>query len=132
MNLLDVAGIAAYVIYNKQNPTIYANTKESRRIFLRATAEGLMQPQIYRRETLRLNSRAKLSRETLRIELSSVSTSKKRKVERKHTSTVKRRCHMCESKADRKQRQVCDICQKNVCGEHSTVIRTCQKCKNEL
>ena len=27
MNLLDVAGIAAYLIYNKQNPTIYANTK---------------------------------------------------------------------------------------------------------
>ena len=79
-----------------------------------------------------MNSRAKLSTETLTIELSSVSTSKKRKVERKHTSTVKRRCHMCKSKADRKQRQVCDICQKNVCVEHPTVIKTCKKCKNEL
>ena len=73
-------------------------------MFLISAAEGLVQPQIHRMETLRLSSRAKWVTETLRVELSSVSACKKRKVERKHNLTAKWHCYMCESKPDRKQR----------------------------
>ena len=37
-------------------------------------------------------------------------------------------CYMCPHSKDRKSRQVCHKCQRNVCGEHSVLTEFCLPC----
>lgn len=121
MNGLDVTGFAAFVIWTSTYPQWKKTTHSRRRIFLTDISEELVHPQVVRR------SANGLQKSTLRtVALLSAArvpdepTPKRQK---------KSRCYLCSG--DRKQRQCCHSCEKNVCNEHSTLHRLCNNCKGQ-
>lgn len=43
----------------------------------------------------------------------------------------RRRCHICPRTNDRKIKQQCQTCKKNVCNQHSEMLLKCNKCKGK-
>lgn len=124
MNLLNVAGIAAFVIYRNVNGLEGTAVKTQRKRFLMTLCEELTYDHIKRRSLIGLDTS---NRETiasvLHVPLNEPSTSSQ--LPRPRT---KKRCFLCPTKNDCKVKQMCDICKKNVCNKHSSVLRKCQRC----
>uniref|UniRef100_A0A1B0C8C5 PiggyBac transposable element-derived protein domain-containing protein n=1 Tax=Lutzomyia longipalpis TaxID=7200 RepID=A0A1B0C8C5_LUTLO len=109
MNLLDVAGLAAFIVHQKKFPSQSRNT-DKRRVFLQAAAEGMIWPHINRRN----------SRSAAEIWPTEEGTGKRKaKPERGRRGY----CHICGIRT----MSVCSKCKKNTCVKH--IIKLCNKCK---
>lgn len=129
MNMLDVVGIAGYVIWTNLHSEWNSQKHEKRRLFLVSLAEGLIIPQIRRRQSFGLTKEIKTTMKRFLPEAQeepSTSTSEDCSAPRK------KRCHMCPSKKSRMQKQICTTCKKSICNEHSEIKRTCLCCSKIL
>jgi hypothetical protein len=81
-----------------------------------------------RSQETRLSPKSKLALQSLGFELK-----QDIQVARHIIDVVKRkkRCFLCPSNPGRKIRQVCDVCQRNICKHHSTSTKKviCQLCE---
>lgn len=125
MNLIDVSGIAAYMVWTNLNPQWNSAKQYKRRVFLRSVSESLILPHIRRRSLKGLPHTTQHYVQKFRID--EQPSNKKKKVE---DPAKKKRCYMCPTTRDRKQRQICDTSKNNVCNEHSITINICAQCNN--
>jgi hypothetical protein len=126
MNMLDVIGVAAFIIWTLQHPDWQGTKKMKRRLFLVELSKQLMEPYVQQRA-----SNPKLPKMTRNaIELAGFSLKIFRvRVNAALAPPAKRtRCHMCPWSDCRKQKQVCSQCSSNVCNEHSTKSILCNNC----
>lgn len=125
MNILDVSGVAAYVVWKKLFPSWNNKKHEKRRLFLINIAESLVVPEIQRRN---LHGVSKTTKTCMLQFVPSTSTATE---PRTIPENKKRRCHICPAKRARMQRQTCDRCNINVCNDHCKTTRVCSKCEQE-
>ena len=120
-NMIDVAGVAALVIWLHNNPDICA--AGSRRKFLVALGEKLAEEHVHQRlqNPRALQKHAKQALVTLSY-LKVPSSDQPKAV----TTDTKQRCELCPRRLDRKVRQQCCECGRKVYGEHSRF--TCDDC----
>jgi hypothetical protein len=123
-NLIDVCGIAAFVVYMNLYPDWNKNKPRLRRkLFLKDIAMNMVQAQIKRRSNKGLSRR--LVATISDVMRNSENTQNTHPV--KHTKSRKR-CHMCPSKISRFSPQCCSSCGLNICKEHSEKRVICKMC----
>lgn len=124
MNLLDVSGVAAYIIYIATHAVENASFSLPRRRFLRQLSDELVFEQIVRRSKYGLhNSHIALINE-VRQSLSAQPPSPETPLSPEFS--VRRRCYLFPSKRNRRVKTCCEKCDKNVCSEHSANL--CEPC----
>ncbi|XP_031639228.1 piggyBac transposable element-derived protein 4-like isoform X2 [Contarinia nasturtii] len=128
MNLVNVAGVAAYAMWRTANNKLDDRVKEERKNFLTRLYIELTYQQIARRSTqgLTIGQRQSISdilgNNTTVVEPSTSRATKK---------NIRRRCHICPRSVDRKIKQMCEVCRKNVCKQHAYSIIKCKKCQKQ-
>lgn len=121
MNMLDVAGVAAYVIWMEQMPDWNRGKSTRRHKFLSELAANLVLPE---QEKRLKNPQAMQKGPKLALQLLGFDTTKS--VDPTTLNNTQGRCHICPRNRDKKVRTRCSTCQRSCCGEHSTVI--CENC----
>lgn len=118
-SMLNIAAINARVLLLSASKPEEKYRK--RRLFLKDLALELLKEQIQEKSVQPLMTR-KLQKETNTrgAEQNEEPPSKKIK------SSTRKRCHICPVSKDRKSKITCKICEKNVCGEHGSII--CNMC----
>ena len=119
-NLIDIAGIAAFVIWKKLQPTC----KLSRKQFLRSIAQQLVTPYIRKRSHKGLSTQKRHITELFPEQ----NEGKPNTTSEPEHDRKKRRCHICPFKISRTSKQVCEYCGSPMCMEHSKKIILCKKC----
>ena len=115
-NMLDVAAIAALTVWFFGHPEVAANKRKLRRTFLTSLGQQLVNDHIQQR-LLNLRSLQKDARLALKLLGYINSPADMEAVEQ---PPAKRRCVLCPRSRDRKVRQMCTVCNRNVCQDHST------------
>ena len=124
MNMLDVAGVAAYVIWLEQMPGWSQDKSNKRHIFLSQLGESLVLPEQQRRLQ---NPRALQAGPKLALQLLGFNTNPPL-AQVASTGAVQGRCHVCARNKDRKVRTRCTVCDRFCCSEHSAI--TCDECSS--
>jgi hypothetical protein len=114
MNLLDISGIAAYILYIKIYPNWNIKNFDRRNAFLEELAEDLARPHILRRIE---NGKNRLRKGVSQLQ----ETGPPKKI------TKRSQCHLCLSK--RQIYQSCCVCKNNICKQHSKII--CNNCSTD-
>lgn len=137
-NILDVASLAAYIIYSKNNPTSYRSTNK-RRNFLKDLARDLCLPAVTQRSqnTIVLRNRfTKNAIESVLAVVLEVPHNSNPVIDRDSSGriSVKGICKMCyrgDDKLKRKTRKMCTICKNPVCLQHTDQTIHCLECQNK-
>ena len=119
--LLDVAGVAAFVLWTFKHSNRKAGKSHKGRLFLQKLTDQLVENKIQRRIT-----RGRLSQAAKRA-LQQIGYSLTQEVGRQITTTrvpKRKKCHICLRNIDRKTLDVCSRCNQNVCAVHSDSIKT--------
>lgn len=114
--LLNSAGINAKIIQMLNCPDI----KNNRRSFIKDLGVALIEPHLQSRQKNTRLSADLRKRIANRIGLPDGPPVKKT------APGVKRRCHVCPSKKDRKTQYICETCKSHVCLDHA--MFQCEKC----
>lgn len=135
-NILDIASLAAYIIYYENNKMIKKKTAE-RRLFMRKLSEELAKPMIEERMTnpqvMRNYTTKNAIESIIGREVTAITQDPGPLVERDRTGRrkVTGSCHICYKltiKRRRKTRKSCNECQRPVCDEHTANIIKCIEC----
>lgn len=134
MNLLSVGAVAAYTIYRHSFNIQEAPKQKARKKFLSLLAEQLTYDHIKKRSVrgLSLYDQSVIQQVIGPNVHDDCAESSSRPPPAKIARTTKARCHICPTAINRKARQTCGKCSKNVCNEHSVATLTCCKCLHEL
>lgn len=125
MNLINVAGVAANVIY-KTTFQVQSSTKFSqRKKFLHDLTEQLVHEQIKRRSRIGLYRLDQLNLDNI----VGPSTDEPGPSGEPPAKAARRRCYICPSNQDRKVKQCCEKCKKNVCNDHAVTSIICSRCR---
>lgn len=121
-DLIDVCGVAAFIIHN----TIYGEGENdsdfTRKTFLMELSDGLVIDQIVKRSSVKVEKSSISNRGT--------TVAKTRSADAVCSLEVrKRRCRFCPSKISRKTKTLCTNCGRHVCREHYICTITCVECK---
>ena len=120
-NMVDVAGIAAFVIWITKNPAWNERKSHRRRLFLQELGRNLVDSHLNRRRqnpaALQRNVRIAMQSLGFPIVDSTTVVSK---------AGVKQRCHLCPRVRDRKVVTCCSSCKKACCPDHQEII--CRSC----
>ncbi|XP_067658235.1 piggyBac transposable element-derived protein 4-like [Haliotis asinina] len=122
-NMLDVAGIAAYTAWSAKFPQWNLSSRNPTRDFLQTTAEALMRPLVCKRKE------TPISRQ-LQGNVQDVLSDDPDLDPDASTTGTRRQCCICSTKKDRKSRQTCSMCTRNVCREHSIQSLIWMDCKD--
>ena len=118
-NVLDVAGIAAMVVWLTKNPEWNINKHYRRRLFLHELGNELVSDQLQRRletpQALQGGVRAAMQ---ARGRLSARPAPN----DQTPAATVKRRCQLCPRREDKKVMTRCAYCEVYCCPRHHSVI----------
>ena len=125
-NIIDVIGIASFIIWKNLYPT-WNQTKNNsqRKIFIREIVLYLVKPHVHRR------GNEGLTKYHIEAIKDVAGTSKQQDTSQLTEEFVikrKKRCHICPSKISRTSKQCCDKCNLNVCSEHSIKKILCRNC----
>ncbi len=126
-NMLDVAGIAALVVWLSKNPDWNANKHYRRRLFLNQLGNELISDQLERRlETPQALQRG------VRAAMQAIGRldTRPRPNDQAPAVTGKRRCQLCPRREDRKVLTRCAYCEVYCCPRHHSVI--CDTCQADV
>lgn len=136
-NIIDLAGLAAYIIYKANNP-IFGKKADSRRTFLKSLGRELAMPSILRRSktpTVYRNFSTKVAIECMlgkAVEMPvPVVVPDVQPVQRDSTGRlpILGHCFKClVAKVRRETRKNCTQCRRPICAEHSKTISLCPPC----
>ena len=127
-HLVDVAGVAAFIIWTFQHSEWNASKTNKRKLFLKDLGEQLVAAKISTRiqkSRTRKASRAAIEQmgysfqqaeEDLPLAADALAP------------PPRKRCHLCPHSKHRKNQQLCHKCQRKVCGEHSVTTKICLHC----
>ena len=128
-NMLDVAGVAAFVIWVSLNPDwAQQNPSGRRRMFLQELGHTLIDEHLTAcmQNPRILQSSVKLSLRMLeKLDVGQAQGPL-------HGAPAQKRCRICPRNTDRKTADVCAECHRNVCTNHATLnVRVlCQECSD--
>lgn len=120
-NIIDVAGIAAFIIWTTKNPQWNDNKRCRRRIFLQQLGRSLVDAHLNQR---RQNPYA--FQRGVRLAMSILDTTIASPVKTKSADGKRRRCHLCPRQRDRKVATTCSTCHFSCCPDHHEII--CSSC----
>lgn len=123
MNLLNVGGVAAYVLWRTANGKLNEPTEKERKHFLTRLYTELTYEHIRRRSV------AGLSKSQQQMIRGIIGDPNEPGPSGPPQKKGKRRCHLCPHAKSRKIKQICEVCKRNVCKEHATAIIRCRECK---
>ena len=123
-NMLDVAGIAALTVWLFSHTDVAANKHKFRRTFLTSLGQQLVDDHIQQRL---LNPRSVQKDARLALKLLGYIDSLA-DMEAVEQPPAKCHCVLCPRSRDRKVRQMCTVCNRNVCQDHSTLEVICKDC----
>ncbi|KAB0790446.1 hypothetical protein PPYR_15168 [Photinus pyralis] len=129
-NMLDVAGIAAMVIWLCHNPESFGRKAQKRRFFLLDLGRELVETYIQRRLQNKrcIQKGAKSGLLALGYNLDTPKQHQPEKV-----NTLKRsRCQLCPRSVDKKIKTQCNNCGVHICGAHSDKLISCNSCEGKL
>ena len=125
--LIDLSAYNAFVLYKFQSsvePGINL-TSRARFRFLCALGEQLIKPNMLNRAQYPNGLKAPTVRA---LEALSVSIAPQKQARALDGPPQKKRCMVCPRSKDRKVRQQCKECKRNVCKEHSKTVLMCNDC----
>lgn len=135
-NILDIAALAAYLIYYENNKMIKKKTAE-RRLFLRKLSEELAKPmieermtnpQVTRDYTTKISIESITGREITRVTQDPGPSVATDKTGRKKITGSCYLCYKMTIKRRRKTRKSCSECERPVCDEHTAHVVKCIEC----
>jgi hypothetical protein len=119
--MIDVAGIAAFVIWTTKNPQWNGNKLYRRRLFLQQLGRTLVDDQLNERCQ---NPRA--LQQGVRLAMQSVGLSMACPTTTASKTGGRRRCHLCPRSHDRKIATQCSTCNSPCCSSHYQI--NCDVC----
>jgi len=123
-NLIDVAALAAYIVWLCNFPNWSIQRRCSRRrLFLQMLGEELVEDLL--QERLQKPQVLQRSVKSALVDLGKLDL---RQHAAQGTPSAKKRCYLCPREADRKVRQCCMTCGSHVCQDHSVVSIKCDEC----
>ena len=137
-NMIDVTGLACYVIYREHNAR--SRAKDQRRKFLKELANMLCMPSIEVRSNNRMLMRNHFLRGAVEMVIGrQIATSRENDIVARAShgsygpSPIVGSCCVCryQKRKQRKNRKSCVICGQPVCNEHSVSKTLCIVCKNK-
>lgn len=128
-NMVDVAGIAAFVIWISLNPN-WMDTKKKlrRRVFLQTLGHELCEEYL----CLRIQNHRVLTKSVrLSLKLIGKDVAEPAMPAVPERQQTRKRCRLCPARRDVKTSQVCNKCNRMVCSNHSSkvVTITCEDCE---
>lgn len=116
-NLIDISGVAAFVLWLTLNRNWMGKKRHKRRLFLQELSLQLVRPGIFRRQ----QNPGRLSKDIVHaMECVVGETAQPGGTGGSKTvGHTLRRCFLCPRSKDRKSRQYCVLCKEFVCSEHS-------------
>ena len=121
-NILDCAGVAAYVTWTTKNPDWNGNKHHKRRLFIKELGNQLVERELLRRQAnpqaMQRHVRSAMIALGREIQLPTTETP---------STSFKQRCHLCDRSADRKVKILCSTCGKPCCRDHAAFV--CQDCQ---
>src|ERR1043165_7253314 len=119
-NMLDMAAVAAYVVWMAQMQEWNRGNSNKRHRFLTELSDKFVLPKQMRRfENPRaMQKGAKKALELLRFKSTPLVPAP--------SVSAQGRCHVCPRNIDRKVRTPCSACNRHCCSDHSKVI--CEEC----
>ena len=123
-NIIDTAGVAAYVVWCSKHPEYQAGKTHKRRLFLIDQAETLVREHLVRRSNnpQAMQGGVKLAFKALGFDQTS-------NARRSPPLLGKQRCIVCPRTADRKTKTRCEECGNACCQDHSKTV--CQLCYDD-
>lgn len=139
MNMIDLAGVNAFVLWKDIHPEWHEGNESRRRLFLLELAKKLVDPMIRRR----LNDPSiRKTQPTAMLQmmsncLESISETSEegepatepRPTTSSDTAKKRSRCYMCPRKNDTKVNIFCSVCKKFVCKAHRSEKAMCLRCE---
>ncbi|CAM4726448.1 unnamed protein product [Leuciscus chuanchicus] len=128
-NMLNIAIVNSYSIFNAQNPSFMGGGHNTQRMFIKELVKELVAPQIHRRREeshgLSKNILEAMGRCGVPTSLSAVTS----EIQQQSCQNRRRkRCYYCRSARDRKVSSSCCECSKPVCRDHSHIVVICYQC----
>lgn len=123
MNFINVAGVAAFVIWQNVNKKFGDPVGQQRKIYFTTLSMQLTYDQIKRRSLVGLNASIQESIASIISQSENVEST-----DEPPQKKVKHRCYVCPHKLARKIKQSCDVCNRNICREHSVPTLRCVNC----
>ena len=121
---LDVVGVAAFIVWTCPHPEWNARKTNKRKLFLKDLGEKLIDAEISRR----IQKGGIFEKHPEQMGYFIQQTMADIPHAPNEFVPKRKRCYMCAHSKDRKSRQVCHKCQRNVCGEHSVSTKVCLPC----
>lgn len=137
-NILNVAGLASYVIYYLNNPMLKKKNNQ-RKIFLKELCQELCLPQITLRskcaQTMRHRWTKVAAEAVLGIEIKTKPPVLEEEEDEKRDATGRKvvvgSCFLCYQESvrrRRKTRKFCPVCARPICNEHTVIEYMCSSC----
>lgn len=123
MNMLDVGGVAAYIVWVKQMPNWCQGKSNRRMLFLSELGHSLILPLQLRRIE---NPKSLQRGPKLALQLLGFNIDNSQQQQLRTPMGAQGRCHVCPRNRDRKVRNRCTKCHRYCCAEHCST--TCNKC----
>ena len=120
-NMIDVAGIAAFIIWKTKNPQWNNNKLYRRRLFLQQLGRTLVDAHLNQRcqDPRAVQQGVRLAMQSLGLPMTRPTTAASK-------AGARRRCHLCPRSRDRKIATQCSICHFPCCSNHHKII--CDLC----
>lgn len=123
-NIIDVASIAAFVVWICNNPAWHSEApRRRRRLFMVDLGHELVRPHIL----MRVQDQRKMRRPA-RAALKSLGFLQDIQRPLQPAGPSQGRCHICPRIIDRKGRKCCSDCHRFVCQDHSAASVICEEC----
>ena len=130
-NLLDVAGVAAFILWTSKNPNWEGRKLHKRRLFLELLSDQLVEGEIQQIAKGGLRQSAKHALLLIECPLKENREAGLPTTSTQSRALKRKRCHICSRGNDRKTPHVCNECNQNVCTAHSVSVKTtvCNDCQ---
>ena len=123
-NIIDTAGVAAYVVWCSKHPEYQAGKTHKRRLFLIDLAETLVREHLVRR-----SNNPQAMQGGVKLAFKAIGFDQTSNPRRLPPLLGKQRCIVCPRTADRKTKTRCEECGNACCQDHSKTV--CQLCYDD-
>lgn len=125
MNAINVGALAAFVIHRNISGLDGQPVLTQRKNFFLKLAEEMIYDHVKRRSVVGLPL---LHQEMISSVVGDNAAESSNSSAKRVRPRIKKRCVYCPSKKDRKIKQICQVCKKNVCNKHAISILKCKRC----
>ena len=131
-NIVDIGSYNAYVLYQiRLHQAAKKSIHRERFKILLEMGEKLIKPLMLQRaeRSIGFQQKTETEMQCFDVDITVAQTAVRRQP--RDESTKKKRCYVFPQKSDRKIKEVCDLCKRNVCNDHSEKIQSVMLARNK-